>query len=163
MVKTVTSISIEIELMDKFKASHGERANFSDYISKLVSDDLNQNVSLSELERKIQDTEETLVYLNDKYEELLKFQTQSIEFEARNEQEKLENKIKAKEERIQKVVTDLSAIPELAPVIEEARSNPSLITNSKWLFEKLDFVRQIQPNARFGIVQLRTFLSKSVQ
>lgn len=161
MTKVTTSISIDDSLILRYKDKN-PRGSFSAYVEDVLRRDMGNVVSEEDLKAKIIEANETLIYLMDKQDELIRMKKMEFINKTEYEKREIEKAIEERELKIQDAIDKVKDIEEIKTLVEIVREDKNKITDTKFMVDQVNILREKYPNLRIGVIQLRDALNRLV-
>lgn len=162
MAKTSTGISIEADLLNKFKSRYRDKS-FSEFVEELVRRELGEIISIDTLEQKIKDIYETYLFLSDKRAELIEIQLKDVERLSIMKRQDLEQYKLKREIELMEWIQKTKDIPEIINLIDIVRQDHTKLLNTKFILNQVDILRTKYPALKLGMFQIRDMLNRVVE
>lgn len=158
MSKSITSITIEGKLLNEWRTSNPNKP-LSQFIEESLKRELNENISIEDLEKKIKESYQNYLYLTDKLNEAIDREEQNIDMKNESDKKEIFRIKEEKKARLDKLEDLSKNIPEIQELKEKVKTHSNILMDTKYLIEFVSNIRSKYPDTKIGIVQLRDVLS----
>jgi len=156
--KSITSITIEGKLLNEWRTSNPNKP-LSQFIEESLKRELNENISIEDLEKKIKESYQNYLYLTDKLNEAIDREEQNIDMKNESDKKEIFRIKEEKKARLDKLEDLSKNIPEIQELKEKVKTHSNILMDTKYLIEFVSNIRSKYPDTKIGIVQLRDVLS----